>query len=157
MQKKQCKLCLEEKPMIEFYKHKRMADGHLNFCKKCKRDYAAKRRIINLSDSEWAKKEADRQIEKQRNRNVLFHEKVAAHNACRNMRIKTNSHLHHWSYLKEHRTDVFEMDLKTHNLIHCYMKYDQERMMYRSIETMELIDSREKAEKFYDYIIKTKS
>lgn len=34
---KKCKGCKEEKPLEDFYKHKRMADGYLSFCKSCKR------------------------------------------------------------------------------------------------------------------------
>lgn len=34
---KQCKACKQEKPITEFYEHLAMADGHLSFCKSCKR------------------------------------------------------------------------------------------------------------------------
>jgi len=34
---KTCRECQIEKPMTEYYKHKEMADGHLNKCKSCVR------------------------------------------------------------------------------------------------------------------------
>ena len=35
MKKKICKRCNIEKELVEFHKHKEMADGHLNYCKVC--------------------------------------------------------------------------------------------------------------------------
>lgn len=33
---KQCKRCNELKPLTEYYRHKGMKDGHINYCKACK-------------------------------------------------------------------------------------------------------------------------
>jgi hypothetical protein len=45
MEKKTCLRCGGRKLLAEFYKHPKMADGHLNFCKECQkttvRAYAA--------------------------------------------------------------------------------------------------------------------
>ena len=45
---KVCKRCLIEQPLTEFYKHQMMADGHLNFCKSCKRKQAIENRNKNI-------------------------------------------------------------------------------------------------------------
>lgn len=44
---KVCFKCNKEKDLSEFYKHVKMADGHLNKCKECTREDALKYRIEN--------------------------------------------------------------------------------------------------------------
>ena len=48
MSEKQCFKCLEVKPLEDFYKHKKMADGHLNKCKECTKRDANQHRAENL-------------------------------------------------------------------------------------------------------------
>ena len=45
---KTCKRCGGEFPVDDFYVHKAMADGHLNFCKLCTRKRVGKHRENNL-------------------------------------------------------------------------------------------------------------
>lgn len=45
---KRCFKCGDDKPLDEFYKHSRMADGHLNKCKACTKSDASNHRQENV-------------------------------------------------------------------------------------------------------------
>jgi hypothetical protein len=45
---KTCKSCCVEKPLDQYYKHKAMADGHLNKCIDCVKDRVKKHRDENI-------------------------------------------------------------------------------------------------------------
>lgn len=67
MNAKACFKCGDSKPLTEFYKHPRMADGRLGKCKDCTRaDSQARRLFLESTDADWLEKEAARHREKAR-------------------------------------------------------------------------------------------
>lgn len=154
---KVCIKCGEKKEFSEYY-------GVQGDCKECTKKRVRIREAEKRKDPKWVKKEKERHQKKYhrlgykdkhkptpeakkeaiRKYKDKYPEKYKAKNASQRMQkeVKEN-HLHHWSYNEEHHKDVIELTPKVHALIHRYMVYDQERMMYRSTEDNILLDSRE--------------
>jgi len=115
---KKCFKCGEVKPLSDFYKHKEMADGHVNKCKDCNKKDVTKNRKDKIDYyREYDRNRGSRQTsEYQRNYRNEYPMKYAAHvmisnavrdgrvikkNNCEQCGLETkNIHGHHDDYAK---------------------------------------------------------
>jgi hypothetical protein len=161
MEYKICFKCNKNKPLTDYYKHPKMGDGHLNKCKECTKDDVNKRYKEKVKDEHWLEYERERgrtkyyrlgyrkslkpigaftkngQLYKEK-----YPEKYKAVIASQRISSK-GGHNHHWSYNEEHWKDVINLSKKDHIKAHRFIIYDQERMMYRTIDGI-LLDTKER-------------
>lgn len=160
MEKKLCRKCSLSKPLDNYYIHKQMSDGFLNICIDCTKKRIAEREKKLRLNPQWLEKERERCRKKNKSigykkqdheKKKLYQlryfekypEKYLATNHSQHIKVQTKgNHLHHWSYNKEHWKDVIELTVFEHNLLHRFIVYDQERMMYRDLKG-ELLDTKE--------------
>jgi hypothetical protein len=172
MEIKTCFVCGVEKPLLEYYKHPRMKDGHLNKCKDCTKKNVRDREEFLSNDSEWVNSERKRHREKyyrlgykekhkpttEAKKKIMdlykkqYPEKQKAKNSAQGIPRTDGYHLHHWSYNEEHYRDVIELSIKDHFFLHRHIIYDQERMMYRRKDTMELLATKEEHIRYFEHL-----
>lgn len=168
---KECKQCHVFKPLTEFYKHSQNSDRYFGKCKECVRARVRKRHNELVKNSEWHEKEKARHREKyyrlgykdkhkptyDQKKLIIkryfekYPEKLKAKNASAKMKPKKGYQKHHWSYNEEHYKDFIEMLPQDHAKLHRYMVYDQERMMYRTLEGV-LLDTKERHLAYWEQV-----
>lgn len=166
---KTCFKCGEEKDLSEFYRHKKMADGHLNKCKDCTKKDVKDRYESKVEDPEWVEKERARGRDKYHRLGYISHrsrskkkayvawckkfpEKMEAYRLCQNEPCPTGHQRHHWSYRTEHAKDVILLTQKDHYTLHRFIRYDPDSFMYKTLEG-DLLDTKEKHLAYYESLI----
>ncbi len=168
---KKCFKCGIWKTLDRFYKHPQMGDGHLNKCIRCAKNDVRDREKILKENPNWVKKERKRHREKYYRLNYKekhkptasykkammkayrnkYPEKYFAKNRVQRMVTPSGFEKHHWSYNEEHYKDIIFLTRKDHSKLHRYTIYDQERMMFRSLEGI-LLDTKEEHLRYYKVI-----
>ena len=174
METKICFKCGEDKSLDNFYVHSKMGDGHLGKCKTCTKKDTKDRHVLLQEDPAWMEKERGRHREKYKRLNYKekhkpsteqkrlitkrYNEKYPEKHLAKNVSQHTDrldgNHLHHWSYQKQHWKDIIQLSIKDHFIVHRYMVYDQERMMYRTLEGV-LLDTKLSHLNYCDNILLT--
>jgi len=73
-----------------------------------------------------------------------YPEKYIAKNISQRIKlVNKNNHKHHWNYNIEFAKDIIELNIKDHNKIHRFIKYDKKTFMYKDLNG-NLLDTKEK-------------
>ena len=147
---KVCFKCHKELPLTMFYKHPKMADGHLNKCKECTKNDVHKKYMENIDNIDYVEKERKRSRDKY-HRLGYKNTQVCAHPEIKNVRerlrriitIPNDCEIHHWNYNLLY--DVFVLDKRIHSRFHKKVLFDEESKCF--LYNGELLDTKEKHEK----------
>jgi len=150
-----------------------MGDGHLNKCKDCtKNDTKNRSELLKEIDPDYVYKERKRGRDKyhrlyvgvwkdstknNEKYNLKFPEKKKAKSMSGKLKKPFDgAERHHWSYNEEHYKDVIWLTKKEHCKAHRFIVYDQERKMYRRVDNMELLETKERHDAYIRDCIKNK-
>lgn len=148
---KVCFKCGKEKPLSGFYKHPRMADGHLNKCKECTKNDSRRRYDVKIQDEDWVKSERARGREKYRR--LGYGENLTASQIQKKMKypnlrgarddfkieLPPDCELHHWNY--RDNDNLILLNKSLHHRLHAKIVFDLDSGIYsyqgKKLDTIE--------------------
>ena len=151
---KKCFKCGEVKSLDDFYKHKKMRDGHLNKCKECNKKDTMDRYNRLIETPEFLNSERARHREKYRrlgyrekqrewDKNKAWKGSVFYKSQNKKMNTPNGYEVHHWNYNDEFMMDVIFLKIREHHKAHKLIDLDIELRCYKTKDG-ELLDTKEK-------------
>ncbi len=141
-----------------------MKDGVLGKCKSCTKEDIRLREVELRKNPEWVEAEKERHRRKYHRLGYKERHKPSQEKKKHTMMAYKNRYpekaavrgrakqikgfeAHHWSYKKEHQTDVIYLRPEEHYVLHRFLTYLPEEMIYQT-RNVERLDTREKHEGF---------
>lgn len=160
---KKCFKCSLVKSLDDFYKHKRMADGHLNKCISCTKKDTRQIELKIRSTPEGLERDRKRHRDKYQKLGYKDKQKEwdkfkpwkqtqAYKNLSRDLEIPLGMEAHHWNYNDEYLKDVFILDRKQHRNIHRFLTLDLNKRIFLDTDG-NYLDTKQKHSDFIKSII----